>query len=161
MRARMQHGRSDAYGIRTFQWRCLAEDAVAAANAASVRMPLFDERKGRAVAYTRFVFRELRAHYGLFGTFFLLDDGSVLVWPDWLEKCRGLPKQVKADVPRYKKACLALAQEFFGDRHNKHSAELLEPLLRKARRKQQTAGRARMEAAKLVAGNAGRLGGEK
>lgn len=159
--ASMPHGRSDPFGKRTLAWRCLAEDAVTVASYASLRLSQFDELRGRAVAYSRFAFRRLRARYGVFGIFYLLDDGSVLLWPDWLEKCRGLPLEVKAAVPRYQEACLALAQEFFGDRFNKHTDELLEPLLKNTRKHGQTDGRARMEAAQLVAEAVGRLGGEK
>lgn len=159
--ANAQHGRSDAVGTRTLQWRFLAEDASTVARYAALELAKFDELKGRAVGCARYVFRRLRAHYGLSGIFYLLDDGSVLLWPDWLEKCRGLPLEIKENIPRYEEACLALAQEFFGDPHNKHSVELLEPLVTKALKNGQTKGRARMEAAQMVAAAVGRLGGQK
>lgn len=160
--ASVLHGRSvDLCEKRTLQWRSLAEDAVAVARDASLEIAHFDELRRRAVASWPFAFKRVRAHYGLFGTLYLLDDDSVLIWPDWLEKCRGLPVKVKADVIRYKAVSLALAQEFFGGPYNKYADELLEPLLKSAKKHGQTAGRARMEAALMVAAAVGRLGGEK
>ncbi len=86
----------------------------------------------------------------------------MLVWPDWLEVCRGLTgPHLDKNVLGYRKACQAIAQEFFGDPKNEDARELLKPLLAKARRHGHTAARARMEAAQMVADAVGRLAGEK
>lgn len=155
------HGRCDTSGDRTLQWRHIAEEAVDVAFIMSLRLPEFDELRHRAVAQWPFAFKRHRARYGLFGTFYLLDDESVLVWPAWLDKCRGLPWQVSADIQGYKDACRALAQEFFGDRYNTYSATLLKTLLRKGRERQEADGRAYMVAADKIAAAVGRMGGEK
>lgn len=150
------HRGSNDEAKRDANWGLLANEATKLAYAAAIRLPEFDALKPKAVAAGYKVAKRPGAHYGWTGWLYLLADGGALVWPDWLELCRGLPKTVPKDVPRYQKACGAIAKEFFGDPGNLWADALVKTRL--ANQSKAARARARLDAVRLTVAAVATLG---
>lgn len=151
------HRGSDYLAARNTNWGLLAATAVDLASYASMKLPEFDKLRFRAVAVGYKVATRPGAEYAWRGALYLLDDGAVLIWPDWLELCRGLPPTAKEDVRGYKAACQAMVKEFFGDPKNAAAEELLASMIGNGK----SCARARLEAAACIVAAVGRIGGAK
>jgi hypothetical protein len=77
-----------------------------------------------------------------------MGDGSVLVWPDWLDLCKGLPDHPRNDIAGYQRAGRGVVQGFFADPGNKHAEVIIAPSVEGERRAY--AAHARKEAIRLV-----------
>jgi len=172
--APLVHRSQDTDQTRAAEWRLIAKEAVIAARYTAASLPRLDRLRAKAVAYYRFDFRRERASYGVVGIFYLLDDGGVLLWPDWLDRCRDLRVpggvvHVAGNVRAYKTVVEMMAKEFFGDPKNSPAEELCAALARAPQviarglpaSDRYTMGTARAVAVKNVVEAVGRLGGEK
>lgn len=127
---------------RTPIWGELAEMSVRVAWIAAGQFEEFRAQREEATGYRTFKFKRGTSTKAVCSTLFALRDGKALVWPEWLEKCRGLPKRAVDDIGAYKKAVGALLSSFFYDPMNPCADDVLRPLM------QSTSGYSRAEAVK-------------
>ncbi len=108
-------------------WGLLAAESVKVASRAALQLPIMDACKEKAVAVGHVKSTRPRGKFLWQASVYLLADGGVLIWPDWLSACRGLPDSVRDNVEGYQAACRLILKEFFGEPGNKWGDALLKP----------------------------------
>jgi len=138
----------DPQTARNPVWGELAEIAARVVRLAAAEFPLeILPRKNRAVAFHVFEKKRPDAKKIVRLTLYLLDDKGVLLWPNWMEFCEGLPERICDDIEHYKRAVKAVLGEFFADPGNTFADEILRTLL------QSPSGYSRAEAVKQAIKN--------
>ena len=153
------HRGSNYAATRNSSWKMLAVEAVKVARMAAIKLPIFDAYREEAIAVGDVEFKRPGGRYIWRASVYLLSDKGVLIWPDWLSACRGLPQSVKDNIEGYQEACRLMLKGFFGDPENKWGDDLLKTRTkleitsvdgRNVKYFSMTSGRARLESVESV-----------
>lgn len=119
----------DSPSVRNPIWADLGDFTLRVVNLAAQDLPRLLELRKTAKAFCYIEKRRPRARKACRALFYILEDDDVLVWPDWLNCCAFLPKEISQNPDGYKTAASAVLGNFFADPNNQYAEEILHAFL--------------------------------
>jgi hypothetical protein len=119
----------DSPTVRNPIWADLGDFTLRIVNLATQELPKLLQLRNSATAFHYENKQRPRARKACRIICYNLNNGDLLVWPDWLNSCAFLPEKVSECPMGYKAAASAVLNNFFADPDNSQAEEILRGLL--------------------------------